>query len=164
MKIAYVISTGHTQTDISIAMLCIDFKRSWKVPFTLCMEHECTVRNHCWWMFVHVSVLPSCLALWAGIGGQSLVFLLFGLQDRSPSRTHSRRERGDDSMVWCWLKEPKEEHSLCCDSFFFQVGLEMSGGGISLCSGASTSCCAHALHSPHSIRLGTAPTTAVHHA
>ena len=76
------------------------------------MEHECTVRNNCWWMFVHVSVLPSCLAFWAGIGGQSLVFLLFGLQDRSLSLTHSGRERGDDSMVWCWLKEPKEEHSL----------------------------------------------------
>lgn len=61
---------------------------------------------------------------------------------------------------------PRKNTVYVFNSFFFFLAILEATGGISLTSGASTSCCAYILHcSPfsYSITLGTAPTITVHH-
>lgn len=103
------------------------------------MVGECLYMFLFHWVRVCASLL---LALRAGMGGQSLVrnnrfFLLFGLQHKLPEGV---------VMTW-WFdvnsKNPKEEHNLCFNVFLNNPG---TGGGISLSSGASASCCADILH------------------
>lgn len=151
----WMISISHTGgttwvSDISIAILCFDWRDFLEV-WKYLLQHNWT-RNHCWWMFVHVSFplgggisfLIFSFVSWdtgreGGGGWTAGSFCVFWSPEQEGRvmtcdwmltwRTQGRTQ----SMFWlffCFIKQPSGASSPCCADIFhwYTLGLRITFG------------------------------------